>query len=169
MLRKLLDSNELRKLEIIEYLDSKENWVTLKELSEQTGYSENVLKKDISLMKQDYVEGTWETSHKGIYFKLSENDSIDTIYRSFLKNSMAFQLLELLLYENEAQIPELAESLFTSSSTLTRLIKRMNGLLVDTAIQIEINPCRVVGNEGTIRNFYGHYFYECYSPFGVAV
>lgn len=163
-MREVLDANERRRLEVIEHLYTSEKWMTLKELANKTASSERILKQDLIQLREDFSKEVLQTSHRGIRLILPSNKSIDDVYRSILKNSLAFRFIETLIYDETKTIVQLAEELFISSSTLIRLIKKLNNSLEAYSVQVQTNPCKLISeDEETIRYFYISYFSERYS------
>lgn len=70
----------------------------------------------------------------------------------------------MLIYDETKTVFELAEELYISSSTLFRLIKKLNLSLADYYVQVQTNPCKLISeNEESIRYFYISYFSERYN------
>lgn len=163
-MREVLEANERRRLEVIEYLYLSEQWMTLKELAQKTASSERILKQDLIQLREEYSKEVLQTSHRGIRLIFPPNKSIDDVYRSVLKNSLAFRFIERLIYDETKTVVELADELFISSSTLVRLIKKINVPLKAYYVQVQTNPCKMISeDEETIRYFYISYFSERYS------
>lgn len=160
----VLEANERRRLEVIEYLYSRDDWIPLRELAQKTGSSERILKQDMIRLREHFSIEVLQTSHRGIRLVFPPNQSIDDIYRSILKNNIAFNFIEKLFYDDTKTVFELADELFISSSTLFRIIKKLNVSLKKYYVQIQTHPCKMISeNEDTIRYFYLNYFAECYS------
>lgn len=163
-MRNVLEANERRKLEVIEHLYISGKWLTLKELAQKTASSERVLKQDMLQLREQFSKEVLQTSHRGIRLVLPPHKNIDDIYRFVLENSLAFNFIEKLIYDETKTVAELAEELFVSSSTLFRLIKKMNSALAEYYVQIQTNPCKLISeSEDTIRYFYISYFSERYN------
>ncbi|WP_051669282.1 M protein trans-acting positive regulator PRD domain-containing protein [Carnobacterium jeotgali] len=160
----VLEANERRRLKVLEYLYSRDDWIPLRELAQKTGSSERILKQDMIQLREYYSIEVLQTSHRGIRFVFPPYQSIDGIYRAILKDSIAFNFIEKLFYDDTKTVFELAEELFISSSTLFRIIKKLNGSLKKYYVQIQTHPCKMISeNEDTIRYFYLNYFSERYS------
>ena len=163
-MREVLEANERRQLVVIEHLYSSEEWLTLKDLAQRTASSERILKQDIVQLREKFSKEVLQTSHRGIRLVLPPHKNIDEIYRFALENSLAFNFIEKLIYDETKTVAELAEELFISSSTLFRLIKKLNVSLVKYYVQIQTNPCKLVSeSEDSIRYFYISYFSERYN------
>lgn len=165
-MRGVLEANERRRLEVIEHLYANDGWLPLKELAQNTASSERILKQDMILLREQFSKEVLQTSHRGIRLVLPSNKDIDDVYRFILKNSLAFNFIERLIYDETKTVAELAEELFVSQSTLIRLIKKINSSLVAFYVQVQTNPCKMISDsEENIRYFYISYFSERYSNF----
>lgn len=160
----VLDASERRKLEVVEYLYFTGGWVTLKELAQKTVGSERILKQDMLQLRDYFSKEVLQTSHLGVRLVLPSHKDCDDLYRYFLSNSLAFKFVEMLIYDETKTVFELAEELYISSSTLFRLIKKLNLSLADYYVQVQTNPCKLISeNEESIRYFYISYFSERYN------
>jgi len=165
-MRDVLEANERRRLEVIEHLYASNRWLTLKEIAQNTASSERILKQDIILLREQFSREVLQTSHRGIRLVLPSNKDIDGVYRLILKNSLAFNFIEQLIYDETKTVAELSEELFVSPSTLIRLIKKINVSLEAYYVQVQTNPCKMISeSEENIRYFYISYFSERYSNF----
>lgn len=163
-MREVLDASERRKLEVLEYLYFTGSWVTLKELAQKTVSSERILKQDMLQLRDYFSVEVLQTSHLGIRLVLPPHRDRDDLYRYFLSNSLAFKFIEMLIYDETKTVFELAEELYVSSSTLFRLIKKLNVSLAAYYVQVQTNPCKLISeNEESIRYFYISYFSERYN------
>ncbi|MER2173652.1 MAG: M protein trans-acting positive regulator PRD domain-containing protein [Carnobacterium sp.] len=163
-MREVLDASERRKLEVVEHLYFTGGWVTLKELAQKTVSSERILKQDMLQLREYYTKDVLQTSHLGVRLVLPPHKDYDDLYRYFLSNSLAFNFIEKLIYDETKTVFELAEELYVSPSTLFRLIKKLNISLADYYVQVQTNPCKLISeNEESIRYFYISYFSERYN------
>ncbi|WP_314064923.1 helix-turn-helix domain-containing protein [uncultured Vagococcus sp.] len=177
-MERLLDNDTRRRLKMIELLYAKPGWQTTKSLTKKLNCSESVLLKDITMYNslfQSYKElPKYQThlkdvpleiltSHYGIHFAFPTGLGLDFFYQFVLKTTPAFQLLELVFFDETLTVTQLADKLFFSVPTVYRLITKINQALTYFAIELKPNPCRMTGNEGQIRYFYSNYFLESYT------
>lgn len=163
IMEELLRSNELRRLRIAETLYTKDDWMTISDLAKELNVSTRILKYDIDNFTNLFDDFTIETSHYGIRLQFHNNKSLKTLYKNVMEQSTSFQLLETLFFEENYSTFELADVLYLSQSTLYRMIEHINDVVSSYGFQIETNPCRIVGDEQSIRSFYTVYFYEKYT------
>lgn len=162
-MRDLLRGNERRQLETVETLVAHDDWMTISDLAKAVNSSPRILKYDFIAMKENYREFTIETSIKGIRLVFKKNKGLKSHYKQVFANSTSFKLLELIFFNADYTVYELADELFLSISSLYRLINNINEVTKKSGFHIETNPCRLVGNEKNIRFFFYCYFYEKYT------
>ncbi|PNK46109.1 hypothetical protein CBR59_30185 [Bacillus thuringiensis] len=161
-MRLLLNKNLLRQLHLLEKLYEKDGWVTLNVIAQTLNCSERVLQDDIKLINEEFKPFQIETSQKGVRLTYPLHYSVDFIYQKVLSLSPEFLFLERIFFEEKYDIETMADELYVSSSTLRRIITKLNTFFNRYEITIETNPCRIVGNEQNIRSIMVHYFYEKY-------
>lgn len=166
LMKKLLKRNELRQLELVEYLSNHYDWVQISDVAEALDYSERTLKEDIAYLKDSYNYLSIESSYEGISLTFKQHANIKSFYQSTLERSTPFQLLEILIIQEKLDTDQILETLSISLSTLYRLIKKINNVL-EKNFQIKIcqNELEFLGNEADIRYFYYIYFSERFPHF----
>lgn len=162
-MEKLLQKNERRQLRLAEFLIKKDDWISFQELAKELECSERILKYDVNYFKDTFFYFKIESSPHGIRLVFNKNKGFKNIYQSIFDSSHAFQLLELLFFEENYSINDLADRLYISASSLYRLINQVNEVLIEYDFQIDTHPCRLIGAEDKIRYFYYKYFFEKYT------
>lgn len=159
-MRALLKATEQRRLNLIEILLDTTDWMNLPHLAERLNCSVRNLKEDIAYFKQTNPEFGLETSHLGVRILMNQSTGIQEFYRDILTNTLIFQLLEEIFFDETLTIDGLANLLHTSHSTTYRAIESLNAYFAPHQCRIETNPCRFIGDEVYIRNYYRTYFKE---------
>lgn len=163
-MRSLLKTNDRRRLELIELLVEASDWTTSEEIAAQLQCSRRILKEDIAYLRQNVTEIIIETNHEGIRLFMTNGRDIRDYYRRILRDNLAFQLLELIFFDESLMIKDLTEELHVSASTIYRTVNQINDYFSSNhQAQVESNPYRFVGNEPFIRNFYRVYFTETHT------
>lgn len=166
-MRSILNTNSLRHLEILEILYMENSRITLGELSGKIKSSEKTLRLDIQFINEHFSPFQIETSQNGVILKYPSNYSTDYIYKKVLYLSTEFSFLEMIFFEENHTIDILAEKLFISTSTLRRIITKINKYFKNSNVNIKIltQPCKLTGNEAAIRNMIIQLFGEKYGVF----
>ncbi|MFE3575400.1 helix-turn-helix domain-containing protein [Lysinibacillus sp. NPDC059133] len=168
-MRLLLNKNLLRQLQFLEKLYERDGWITLSVIAQALNCSERVLRDDIKLINTEFKPFQIQTSQNGVMLTYPNHYSADFIYQKVLSLSPEFLFLERIFFEEKYDIETIANELFLSSSTMRRIIAKLNTFLNKYEIQIVTNPCKIIGNEQNIRSIMVHFFYEkygvTYTPF----
>lgn len=156
-----MKTNEARRLEILNNLNDQYDWITIAKLAQNIGSSERAIVNDLSFFKEYKEFLTVETSSKGLRLQFKENLSLKTVYQYFLRNSPAYNLIELVFfYEGNSQTFFMDE-LLISESTIYRLVRNIDrSLSKHFDINLNYNPISLQGSEDKIRHFYYTYFAE---------
>ncbi|MGE7367414.1 helix-turn-helix domain-containing protein [Desemzia incerta] len=162
-MRDILEKYQQRWLTILETLYFTDEWTTISSLSKALNCSERTIKQDIVSLRQLVSIDYLHTSQKGVCLSLPSDTNIETIFRTLLKESTNFKLLELLFHNENKTLKQIAELLYVSPATLTRMIKKINLSLNRFSLHIQINPCQIIGPEFNIRALYINYFMELYT------
>lgn len=162
-MKKLLKSNELRRLTLVELLTSGDTWMTTTQLAELLDSSMRVVKNDIAFLRESQDIFELESSYQGvrIHFKLESN--LKEFYQKILRESVAFNALELIFFNNSLTADKLIEKLYVSESTLYRNMKEIDEALQRSfGLRLSLNNFQIAGPEQKIRYFYYVFFYEKY-------
>ncbi|MGX7150115.1 helix-turn-helix domain-containing protein [Enterococcus ureasiticus] len=161
-MKEILSSRSKRQLELVELL-ADNDWVPFIVASESLNVPVKTLKSDIIELESLLAPATIESSKKyGIRFARSFDFCKTSIYQKFIKNSVEFQLIEKIFLHNFSTIVDLADNLYTSVSTIKRIVLRVNQLLQVEGFTINLKKMQLVGDPHSICNFMQHYFYEKY-------
>lgn len=162
-MRSILENHEQRKLNLIEVLYFSNDWIPISSLSKTIGCPVRTIKQDIVYLKQLVTADYLQSSQKGVRLVLPSYMSIEIIYQTILKESTHFNLLECLFHDDIKNFNQMAEFLYTSPTTLLRIIKKINLSLEKFSLRIQTNPLTLVGPEYNIRALYIYYFMERYT------
>lgn len=148
-------------MEIIEFLLEAEGWTTISELATQFNCSPRIIKADIVSLRDFHPDLTFETGYFGTKILKNSTLAIQSIYSQIINDTLIFQFLEEIFFDENRSVDELAEMFYVSSSTIYRTISQINDFFKGRYnCYIEANPCRFVGNEQNIRLYYRTYFSE---------
>lgn len=159
-MRELIKSTDQRRLALIELLLEANNWMTISEITVILGCSSRNLKEDLSFIRISESNILIESSPLGVRISMEQSSGIMDYHYSILKNTLAFQILEEIFFNETLTVNELAYTLHSSSSTVYRTIEQINTYFQPYNCRIESNPCRFTGDERLIRNYYRAYFKE---------
>lgn len=159
-MRSLLKTSESRRLELIERLMIATDWMTLNELAQELGSSSRILKEDLVYFNSSNYNFNIESGPLGVRIDVPSNSGISEYYQNVLKTTLAFKIMEEIFFDETLTVNQLASKLRSSSSSIYRAIDELNEYFKTHECQIITNPCRFIGDEHYIRNFYRAYFKE---------
>lgn len=163
-MRSLFSSSELRRLEMIELLNTHDYTLTLSEVAARLGCSERILISDIDMLNHHCPAITIKRNKQRIFMAFNDESGPFDVYRCFLSHNQNFQLLETIFFEPHLRIEDLQNRLEISQATLYRQVNIINKALeAYFNITLETNPFRLTGKESAVRHFYRMYFAEKYS------
>ncbi|HCJ4447824.1 TPA: helix-turn-helix domain-containing protein, partial [Listeria innocua] len=153
------------KLEILSTL-SNEKRISFSSFLTKLNLPRTTLKRAINGLNTDLLENKFpcileQDSNKKYYLQFSKKSSALNIYHRlkmvYIKESIHFQLLNLLLISNSQSISNLTVSLIISSSYCYKLIKELNTLLMNFKLEISVfdkgKQIALTGQEQTLRIF----------------
>lgn len=161
---KLLSLKEQSKIKIIEAFYLTNEPITIETLSELTGSSSRSIKnylKELRVLLES-LGADFESSSEGVNFNIPMHIGLDYFQRLLFKDSLGFTLLEKVFFDENLNSTELAEELFISQSTLSRLTKTIIEELQPFGLVLDTSPYKVSGHEQLVRHFYVTYFLEAY-------
>ena len=162
-MRQLLEPvllRQLRELETIHQMGQ----VRPDVLASRFRLSTKTLMKDFSDIEDIIAPIAVANNSRGLYtLEIPPEYSMDHIYMSFIRRSDRFALLELLFFHQNLTLTEAAERLYSSESTVKRMIASINAVIKPFGIFIETRPLRMAGDERDISNFYVLLFTEKHS------
>lgn len=161
-MRKILSQKDGRILKLVELLYDKEE-LFMRDICTELNVSSKTLKNDIENARVILAPiDITVNGNKGVKLEIPSNYAITYVYTAILAASLEYTLLEKIYLCETYTIDELAEELFISSSSLRRMISRVNSVLKEEEMEINSNPLQIIGNEWKIYNFFAHYLFERY-------
>ena len=163
-MKTLIPKPELRRLELIQLLNSEKRDLTTTEIASLLDCNERIIKEDISKINRD-KSGHFKIYTQGdkVRIEFKKNIGIDYVIQSMMKNTLAFRIVEKSFFSENLSLEQAAEKLFLSPSSLYRYINLINAVMKkDFNLKIVTYPFQIVGDEEVIRYFYLQYFLERY-------
>ena len=156
----MLSDTTLRKLHLIEYLDLLTHPIDERQLAEDLAVSRRTLMHDIQQINNDYDFLMIYKTHQGVYLEYANGANLRSIYRYLLKSEPAFKLLDWIFRHKEPLIEQAEGDLFTSQSTIYRLVNKLNEQLDKYHISIKYPNLAFEGKEVDIRFFFAQFYSE---------
>ena len=155
-----LEKNEIREVTIFKQLVLSGGMLTYSAMLEHLNVTKASLDNDLDSIaaRIQVFKGEVEISYDGNQIKLIMSDemSLQKIYRLYLSQSIKVQLINFLFKHQEFSIVQLTQELAISDSSLFRKIKELNQYLKE--FEIKIRNGRLHGEELQIRYFYFQFY-----------
>lgn len=150
----------IRTLRILSLLQSQSH-ITLKELSYATEFSDRTILTDIYRIK-DHFDQTihLEATPIGYVFEIRSIEEYGEKKRILLENEPLFKIIESIFFNECQSIDKWSDQLFTTTSTLHRLLKKILPILNNYEISLSTRPVDFIGKEINIRQFFHDFYYE---------
>jgi len=166
-LRELLDASSQRIIGILEVLSVQKGWITLTELADHVEASERTVSADLSVLRRRWGQKLRiEISTKnGIRMGNQSTGILGSVLLDLFNDSMALNWLKEILLHADKGTKYYEEKLFTSRSTLNRLLPKINKVFAGQGMSIQCrnDKYRIVGdNELFLRQFFTGFMLEMY-------
>lgn len=120
----ILDSAAKRRIQMLEILIERDDWVSTKDIAQAISCSERIINNDIRYCNALFRESKILTSQFGIRYTVPPFLGMKRLYQIILEDSVAFRLLEMIFFNDKLNITDLEPHLFISSSALYRMAKK---------------------------------------------
>ncbi len=164
-MRSLMDKSSQRIIALIELLVSQENWITINNLAEAVGASGRTVSDDIAKLKDRWNDlfNVEVSVKKGVKMHNRSSSAVGAAFRDIFEESTALRWLRWLLLHPHNRIEFYEDALFSSRSTLERMIPKINLCLNQRGINIihKNGQCQIVAqDEQYLRQFYAAFMLE---------
>lgn len=158
----LMEKFEQGQFHLLTLLNTSSKELSLKDLSQETGFSKATLLKYgeelNTFFQEEKMAFSIQVEKDYFYLQRFDNRYLKTIVYLFLRRSIKYQILVYLFQKKKFSIQSLAQDLLVSEATLNRHLAHLNQLLQE--YQIAITNGRMRGSELMVRTFYFDLFWE---------
>ena len=166
-MRKLLDVSSQRLISITEILLENDGWTTFASLGSAIGTSERTVAKDIAMLRERWGHHlNIKVSKKNGVRLINQNiSSIGAVFKDIFNDSLSLQWIRELLFHPSMSMEFYESQLFTSRSTLLRILPKINLYLSGKGMKIicENNRYDFIGDdEQYLRDFSANFLLELY-------
>ncbi|XRG78632.1 helix-turn-helix domain-containing protein [Rossellomorea sp. GAMAL-10_SWC] len=148
-----------RHASLIYFLFEKNDWCSLANLSEKTGYSRSTIWRDITFLNSALPKGWFieKSETEGARLIKSPNGTLEGIW-SYMKNENPyFQILEYIILNNGVTINEISTAFHISRSTVYRQLDQIKEVVEEAGITLDTSPLKLSGDEKKVRRFMMQY------------
>lgn len=164
-MKTLLSNSANRQVLIIEKLKYSDDWVPVKSMVESIDASPKTIIKDCEDIEDrwGHIVSIQINGSSALLLSEKKGHSVSEIFSEMIHESIAFQLLEQIIFHPGKSRSELQKELFISSANLYRQIVKLNDILAAFGVSIDrTNICLLGENEVQTRIFLAIYFSEAY-------
>lgn len=162
----LLSKFDKRRLNLVGFLHNYDGFVTYSTLTESLGISDRIIHDDLQELKQLNHILDIQILPKKVKLRFNKNTGFESIARHLMDNNLSFKIIETLFFHEDIDIEDLSELLYVSTSTLYRRFREIElSIKNQYHLSLQVNPCRLIGDEKDIRNFFITFFTEKYGIF----
>lgn len=170
-----LDNFQLRKLQLLNVLDSEERFFSINELAEQMQVSNPTVDKTIEAAKNDCqtyrLPLTFERCDipvRSIALKrhFRKDSHVLSLRKIYIMNSLSYQLLYDFFFEHFSDVKTFAQEQFTSHSLIYNKLNQLKEMLAQFNLTLDLGQqFNLVGNERQIRYLFVSLFWNTYNDF----
>ncbi|EJR63046.1 helix-turn-helix domain-containing protein [Bacillus cereus] len=154
-----------RQYELLKLISSEKKWFSAKEIAVHLNCSIKTVQRDISQIQYSLPKG-WSIQlikNKGIYLTKPLNTSITTIETIYLKHSLLFQTLNILLYSKIQTVEQLSNKLYIQNTKMRSILTDVEHYLKRYKLILKKRPLRIEGNEINIILMYYELYLKSYN------
>ncbi|MCC5896017.1 MAG: helix-turn-helix domain-containing protein [Alkalibacterium sp.] len=156
-----LEKNEVREITIFKQLVLNNGILSYTKMLEHLSISKASLENDLESIssRMTVFDKQIQVLYDGqtIELKMSDEQSLQHIYRLYLNQSVKIEIINYLFKHKEFSITKLTQKLAISESSLFRKIKELNSHLKEFSLKIRNGQLQ--GEELQIRYFYFQFYY----------
>lgn len=159
-MRRFFSESQWRQLTLLNYLfESKQQYESISDLIKITKSSYPSIKADIKYLSENFSDWmTIKEDTRGIRVKFKDSIRYFNFYNLYLNETIGVRILLKVFCSNKWTVNQLANTLYSSPSTIYRTIESINCYLNDYVpdIYLSKNPVQLRGPEKQIRFFFYH-------------
>lgn len=170
-----LDNFQLRKLQLLNVLDSEDRFFSITELAERMGVSNPTVDKTIEAAKNDCLKHRisivferCETPVRSISTQrhFEKDSQVLSLRKVYIMDSLNYQLLFDFFSEHFLDVKTFAKERFASHSLIYNKLNQLKNMLAQFNLTLDLGQgFNLVGNERQIRFLFVSLFWNTYNDF----
>ena len=97
-------------------------WITLQSIANELDCSTRILKEDVNFFREAGTNIQIESSQQGIRLQLDYKSNIKDYYRNLLEETLSFQILEQIFFDDTLSIEDLDKAIKTLAKIVIKTI-----------------------------------------------
>ncbi|HDR7002796.1 helix-turn-helix domain-containing protein [Bacillus cereus] len=154
-----------RQYHILQHLVNEDRWFSMIELARKLNCSIKTVQRDMVYLQKNLPE-KWFIKYnkkKGVRLFKPFNSSIDNINYLYLRHTLLFKTLEILMSTDVGSISLLAEKLYIQNKKVKKIFKDVELHLNKYQLSLKRRPLRIAGNNIKILLMYHELYLSAYS------
>lgn len=170
-----LDNFQLRKIQLLNLLDSEERFFSINELAEQMNVSNPTVDKTFEAAKSDcnlhrlpivFERRDPPLRSVAIHRRFDENSQSLSLRKMYIIESLNYRLLKDVFFEHFSDVKTFAQEQFTSHSLIYNKLGQLKEMLTQFDLALDLGQhFHLVGNERQIRFLFVNLFWNTYNDF----
>ncbi|HHB1654757.1 TPA: helix-turn-helix domain-containing protein [Bacillus cereus] len=154
-----------RQHNILQHLAHEDRWFSMNELANKLNCSVKTIQRDIVYLQKNLPEKWFIKNNKnnGVRLYKPFNSSIDNINYLYLRHTLLFKTLEILMGTNVGSNSVLAEKLYIQNKKVKKVFKDLELYLNKYQLSLKRRPLRIAGNNIKILLMYHELYLNAYS------
>lgn len=162
-MKDILRSTDFRRLNMLSFLHAnREHPVPYESLAAMFDVTTRTIRQDLDFLREHYSQfGTVEHTADGIILKLNKPGNNTLVKQNYLLSTLYIKILLYILEKGSTSLEDIASTFYTSTSSASRIISRLNKRLQEKFdVSITNSPIRLDGDERHIRFIWAQHLYE---------
>ncbi|NLM67764.1 MAG: HTH domain-containing protein, partial [Enterococcus sp.] len=170
-----LDNFQLRKIQLLNLLDSEERFFSINELAEQMNVSNPTVDKTIEAAKSDcklhrlpIVIERQDTPLRSVAIqrRFNGDSQVLSLRKIYIIESLNYRLLKDFFFEHFSDVKTFAQEQFTSHSLIYNKLGQLKEMLAQFDLALDLGQhFHLVGDERQIRFLFVSLFWNTYNDF----
>ncbi|PGZ43941.1 hypothetical protein COE56_30745 [Bacillus anthracis] len=154
-----------RQYNILQNLVHEDRWFSMNELAKKLNCSVKTVQRDLVYLQKKLPEKWFikNTKNKGVRLYKPFNSSIDNINYLYLRHTLLFKTLEILMSTDIRSNTVLAEKLYIQNKKVKKVFKDLQLYLNKYQLSLKRRPLRIAGNNLKILLMYHELYLNAYS------
>ncbi|MRC19648.1 HTH domain-containing protein [Bacillus thuringiensis] len=154
-----------RQYHILQYLVHEDRWFSMNELARKLNCSIKTVQRDIVYLQKNLPEKWFIKKNKNSGVRLYKpfNSSVDNINYLYIRHTLLFKTLEILMNTDIGSNSVLAEKLYIQNKKVKKILKDVELHLNKYQLSLKRRPLRIAGNNIKILLMYHELYLNAYN------
>lgn len=154
-----------RQYNILNHLVSEDRWFSMNELARNLNCSVKTIQRDLVYLQKKLPDKWYikKNKHTGVRLYKPCNSSTENINYLYIRHTLLFKTLDILMNINVGSNSVLAEKLYIQNKKVKKLLKEVDLYLTQYKLSLKRRPLRISGNNINILLMYHKLYLDAYN------